>query len=144
MRNGSAPQNNYSLTMTSKGPSSWCSPVEDTFDQAWSPAKRAALVRKHGTRIAGVAASLDRVRAAWVTAYNETCAHPASAAGHAKVACLLSARDEVVKETASLEHAKPPRDTWASREDPWEPDLDDGALAMLLVTINGCASVTAD
>jgi eukaryotic-like serine/threonine-protein kinase len=122
---------------------SWCASVEETFDQAWSPAKSAAVVGKLGTRAAGVVAILDRVRGAWITAYKDTCAHPESATRHAKVACLLSVRDEVVKEAASLDRSIP-RDKWASREDPWEPDVDDGALAMLLVTINSCGTVTAD
>jgi hypothetical protein len=139
MRGGSSPKG------TAVGPkaSSWCSPVEDTFDKAWSPAKRADLVAKHGTRVAGVTAILDRVRGAWVTSYNDTCAHPASANSHAKVACLLAVRDEVANETASLARSSP-RDTWGSREDPWEPDIDEGGLAMLIVTINGCANASAE
>src|SRR5262249_27193113 len=121
MRDGSS---HGSANLTTKA-RSWCSPVEDTFDQAWSPAKRTAVVSKRGLRGAGVVAILDRVRGAWVGSYNDTCAHPASATAHAKVACLLAVRDEVAKETAGLERSLP-RDSWGSREDPWEPDIDEG------------------
>ena len=77
-------------------------PAEEAFGDAWSPARRAKLVKLHRAQLTGAIALLDELAHEWTDAYGAACREAPTAQTHTKIACLLGVRDEVVNETEDL------------------------------------------
>jgi predicted Ser/Thr protein kinase len=85
-----------------------CAPADEVFASAWGADRKHELLKTHPDGNIAVFAVLDETRQVWKTAYQETCAKPASPERHERLACLLEVRDEVASSVAEM--AKPGSD----------------------------------
>ena len=81
-----------------------CTPAVEAFGSAWSAERRKAVTARHKKEqeLLAAAALLDESRRDWIQTYEATCAMPASAARHERLACLFEARDEIDEATKEL------------------------------------------
>ncbi len=101
-----------------------CAPADEVFAPAWGADRKHDILKTHPTGSIAVFAILDETRQVWKTAYQETCAKPASPERHEQLACLLEVRDELAGSVKEL--AKPGR------------DLDVGDVIGARVSLEGC------
>ena len=75
-----------------------CRPVSEVFGMAWTTEQRKALALRHRgeAMLFGVTGLLEETRRDWVRMYETACASPKTAEHQEQLACLLSARDELV------------------------------------------------
>ena len=85
-----------------------CAPADEVFASAWGADRKHELLKAHPDGNIAVFAVLDETRQVWKTAYQETCAKPASPERHERLACLLEVRDELASSVAEM--AKPGSD----------------------------------
>ena len=81
-----------------------CAPADTAFGSAWSAERRRAVLARHRSelQLVAVIAMLDDVHRAWIKLYEATCAMPASAQRHERLACLFEARDDIAEATGEL------------------------------------------
>jgi len=81
-----------------------CRSAAEAFGPAWSAERRAAVTDRHRSdgALVAMAAALDEARRDWVASYDATCARPASATRHERLACLFEARDQIDEVTREL------------------------------------------
>jgi predicted Ser/Thr protein kinase len=85
-----------------------CAPADEVFASAWGADRKHELLKTHPDGNIAVFAVLDETRQVWKTAYQETCAKPASPERHERLACLLEVRDELAGSVGEM--AKPGSD----------------------------------
>jgi hypothetical protein len=81
-----------------------CDEPEQAFGDAWSVARRAAVVAAHPSgEMLGGSAVLDNVRQRWLRAFRAACAAPRTDASRAAMTCLIASRDDLARTTAALQ-----------------------------------------
>jgi serine/threonine protein kinase len=101
-----------------------CVPADEAFAPAWGADRKHDILKTHPGGSIAVFAILDETRQVWKTAYQETCAKPASSERHEQLACLLEVRDDLATEVKDM--AKP------------GSDLDVGDVIGARVSLEGC------